>query len=232
MNSSLQRCITALALCATLGLVASPLAAQRRGLREVYERGTAGGGLAIAVPVGEMGEFVDFAGGANLYIAPSLGRGSPLAIRVEGEFLAHQLSSEWRGSSASFVTSLRAGPQLTLGSGGFRLYGAVLGGISYFATTRTFVSSYCGCGYYEEYRDTYTLSGDVTLGWELGGGMQVRVGGRRSPIMLDLGARLVRHDDARYLARAVTDTGEPVWFEVQGPAELVVYRIGVSVAYR
>lgn len=230
MRSNPQRLLIALVLLVALGAAVSPLQAQRRGLREVHERGTAGGALALAVPVGDMGEFVDFAGGANLFVAPALGRGSPLALRVEGEFLAHQLSSELYGSSASFVTSLRAGPQLSLGGGGARLYGVLLGGISYFATTRTFVT--CGCGYYDGYRDTYTLSGDVAWGWELGGGMQLRIGGRRAPVFLDLGARLVRHDDVRYLARGVTSDGVPVWIAVRGPAELVVYRIGVSVAYR
>jgi len=72
----------AVALCAVLVAATSPVAAQGHGLREVYERGTAGGALSLAVPVGEMGEFVDFAGGANLCVAPSLGRGSPLALRV------------------------------------------------------------------------------------------------------------------------------------------------------
>ncbi len=232
MLSISRRSLHAIALGAALGLAAWPLAAQRRGLREVYERGTAGGALSLAVPVGEMGEFVDFAGGANLFVAPSLGRGSPLALRLEGEFLAHQLSSELYGSSASFVTSLRVGPQLALGGDGARLYGALLGGPSYFATTRTVIAATCRCGYYEEYRDSYTLSGDVAWGWELGGGMQLRVGGRHSPVFLDLGARLVRHEDVRYLARGVASDGTPMWIAVQGPAEFVVYRIGISVGYR
>ena len=131
---------------ATLALWA-PLAAQQSGLREVREWGTSGASLALAIPTGYMGEFVDVAGGLDGFLAVNLGPGSPLALRFEGAFLVHQLSyggtafvvggGPYTGpygsvavqaSSGSYITSLRAGPQLTLGGDGMQLYGVLLGG--------------------------------------------------------------------------------------------------------
>lgn len=232
-------------------LLTTPLAAQR-GLREVSEWGTGGVALAVAVPVREMREFVDAAGGMDAFVAFNLGRRSPLALRLEGAFLAHQLSYDlgvlyvdigspfygpgagigFRTSSASFITSLRAGPQLTLGTGPVRLYGVLLGGVSYFATTRSVLSYDCGCGYYYDYWDSHTLSGDVTLGWETGGGLQVRLGRGHKPVLLDLGARFVRHADARYLGNGPVVNGARLYQPVRGPAEMVVLRIGLTTALR
>jgi hypothetical protein len=226
-------------------LAAAPLAAQRRGLREVSEWGTAGGALAVAVPTGYMGEFIDLAGGIDGFLAMNLGRGSPVALRFEGAVLAHQLSYDAglavvggaygsggavsvRTRSGSFITSLRAGPQVTLGGDGVQLYGILLGGVSYFATTYGTAYYDCHCGYYDTW-DHVTLSGDVTLGWETGGGVRLRLG-RRS--WLDLGARYVRHDDARYLAAGPEVDGASLWRAVRGPADMVVVSVGISAGLR
>lgn len=240
---------------ATLGTVllwaaGAPLEAQHRGLREVSQWGTGGAALALAFPVGRMGEVIDVAGGVDGFMAVDLGRGGPVALRIEGAFLAHQLSYDlgvlfvdvgspfidpnaalsFHTSSASFVTSLRAGPQITVGGEGVQLYGVLLGGISYFATTRSHVFYDCACGYYDQYYDSITLSGDVTLGWETGGGMRFRLG--RSGAWLDVGARYVRHDRARYLAAGPVVDGYRSWQPVEGPADMVVLRVGVTAALR
>ena len=231
---------------ATLTLGTAPLAAQQSGLREVREWGTSGAALALAIPTGYMGEFVDVAGGLDGFLAVNLGPGSPLALRFEGAFLMHQLS--WGGgvvvagggygpggavtvnaSSGSYITSFRAGPQLTLGGGGMQLYGVLLGGVSYFATTYGTAYYDCYCGYYDSW-DNITLSGDVTFGYEAGGGLRFRLGGSRS--WLDLGARYVRHDEARYLAAGPIVNGVRLWQPVMGPADMVVVRLGVSVGLR
>ena len=232
---------------ATLALWA-PLAAQQSGLREVREWGTSGASLALAIPTGYMGEFVDVAGGLDGFLAVNLGPGSPLALRFEGAFLVHQLSyggtafvvggGPYTGpygsvavqaSSGSYITSLRAGPQLTLGGDGMQLYGVLLGGVSYFATTYGTAYYDCSCGYYDSW-DDITLSGDVTLGYEAGGGLRFRLGRSRS--WLDLGARYVRHDQARYLAAGPIVNGVRLWQPVVGPADMVVVRLGVSVGLR
>lgn len=224
-DANAVRVTIAIVLVAALSV--SALAAQRRGLREVREWGSAGGAVAVANPTGQMGQFVDLAGGADLFltagVVPSL-----LGVRVEGAFLAHRLTSDFYSSTTSYVTSLRVGPQVTLGTGPVRLYGVLLGGISYFATTEAWYDCYCGYGY----RNRSTLSGDVTTGWETGGGMQLRLGGRRGPVYLDLGARFVRHENARYLAPGPNTGSGPTWVAVEGPAEMVVYRLGVSVGLR
>jgi hypothetical protein len=244
-----QRILT-LTILATVALGAGtvPLPAQRRGLREVNEWGTAGGALALAIPTGRMGEFVDLAGGLDGFLAVSLGRGSPLALRFEGAVMAHQLSYDAgllvvdvgpygaggavsvRARSGSFITSLRAGPQLTLGGDAAQLYGVLLGGVSYFTTTYGTAYYDCGCGYYDTWDDV-TLSGDVTLGWETGGGLRFRLN-RRSGTWLDLGARYVRHEDARYLAAGPDVDGASLWQAVRGPADMFVFKVGVSVGLR
>ena len=246
MPRSLTRTTITTIGATALALAAMPLAAQQRGLREVREWGSGGGALALAIPTGYMGEFIDMAGGLDGFLAVNLGAGSPLALRIEGAFLAHQLSfgtrvvvvgGTWAGpdaavsfdaNSVSYITSLRAGPQITIGGDGMQLYGLLLGGVSYFATT--YGTSYydCYCGYYDSWDQV--LSGDVTLGWEAGGGMRLRLG--RSRTWLDLGVRFVRHEEAHYLASGPVVNGARLWQPVVGPAEMVVARVGVSVGLR
>ena len=225
---------------------AAPLAAQG-GLREVREWGSSGGAFTLAIPTGYMGEFIDVAGGLDGFLALNLRPGGRLALRFEGAFLMHQLS--WGGgvvvagggygpggavtvnaSSGSFITSFRAGPQLTLGRGGMQLYGLALGGVSYFATTSGTAYYDCYCGYSNSW-DEVTISGDVTYGWEVGGGLRFRLG-ERSRTRLDLGARYVRHDQARYLAAGPVVNGARLWQPVIGPADMIVVRLGVSVVLR
>ena len=237
---------TLVTLGAALALGTVPLAAQQGGLREVREWGTSGASLALAIPTGYMGEFIDVAGGLDGFLAVNLGPGSPLALRFEGAFLAHQLSYNTgvllvgggygpgaavsvNTSSGSYITSFRAGPQLTLGGDAMQLYGVLLGGVSYFSTTYGTASYDCYCGYYDSW-DHITLSGDVTLGWEAGGGLRFRMG--RSRTWLDLGARYVRHDDARYLAAGPVVNGQRLWQPMVGPANMVVVRLGVSAGLR
>jgi hypothetical protein len=237
---------------ATLVAAALPLASglsAQRGLREVREWGTTGGGLAVAVPYGYMGQFIDVAGGLDGFLAVNLGPGSPLALRLEGAFLVHELSyggtvfavggGPYTGpygsvavqtNSGSYITSLRAGPQLTLGGDALQLYGLALAGISYFATTYGTAAYDCYCGYYDSW-DNYTLSGDVTWGWEAGGGLKLRLGSR-SRTWLDLGARYVQHEQARYLAAGPIVNGARLWQPVVGPADMIVVRVGVSVGLR
>jgi hypothetical protein len=231
---------------ATLTLGTAPLAAQQSGLREVREWGTSGAALTLGIPTGYMGEFIDVAGGLDGFLAVNLGPGSPLALRFEGALLAHHLSYSTgvllvaggygpgaavsvNTSSGSFITSFRAGPQLTLGGDGMQLYGVLLGGVSYFATTYGTASYDCYCGYYDTW-DDITLSGDVTFGYEAGGGLRFRLGQSRS--WLDLGARYVRHDTARYLAAGPVVNGTRLWQPLIGPADMVVVRLGVSVGLR
>ena len=71
----------------------------------------------------------------------------------------------------------------------------------------------------------------MTLGWEAGGGLRFRLGGH-SRTWLDVGARYVRHDDARYLAAGPVVNGVRLWQPMLGRADMVVVRLGVSVGLR
>ena len=71
-----------LGLLLTVTLAATPLAAQR-GLREVYEWGTSGFAFDFLVPVGPMGQYVDWGGGMDAFYAVNLGP-LPIGLRFEG----------------------------------------------------------------------------------------------------------------------------------------------------
>lgn len=214
-------------LAALALLLAAPLAAQR-GLREVRQWGTSGFSVNYGVPWGVMSNFIDDVGGLDAFMSFDLGRGSPLALRFEGGLLFHHLAFEDQNSSASYIGSIRGGPQITIGAGGIRLYGLLLAGPSYFGTLR---SSYdCPCDYYND--GSSTLSGDWTMGVETGGGLQLDLGGGNNPTRLDLGARLVRHEEARYLVAGPIVNGSRTFTPVQGPAEYVVFRVGLTVGLK
>jgi hypothetical protein len=216
-------------------LAASPLAGQR-GIRELHEWGQSGFAFNYAEPVGLMGSYVDWAGGADMFFAMDLGP-LPVGLRFEGGLLAHELSVRETGggpydahtTSFSFIGSLRAGPQITIGPRSMRLYGLALIGPSYFGTTR-YTSTYdCGCS---DYSDTETLSGDWTWGAEVGGGMQFQMGPRESSVMLDLGLRLVRHQDARYLGAGPVVNGFRTYQAAHGPAEYFIFKLGMTFPLR
>lgn len=227
MTSTRSFGLAALALLLAAPVLSGPLAAQR-GLREVRQWGTSGFSFDYGVPFGVMSNFIDDVGGLDAFMSFDLGRGSPLALRLEGGLLFHHLAFEDHSTSASYIGSFRGGPQITIGPPGFRLYGVLLGGWSYFGTS---ASSYdCPCDYYND--GSSTLSGDWTMGVETGGGLMFDLGGGNNPTRLDLGVRLVRHENARYLVAGPIENGARTFTQVQAPAEYMLLRLGVTVGLR
>ncbi len=130
---------------AVLGLtvVTSPLMAQRSALREVHRggNGSFGAALVVAEPLGEFSRNGDVAAGLSIFGVTS---GGLLALRVEGAWMAYDVSYQGYGvSTTSQIGTLGAGPQLTLGTGALRFYGFATMGGSLFWSNASYNS--CGC---------------------------------------------------------------------------------------
>lgn len=233
---SLARLAFGLGLVVTM--VGRPATAQRSALREVRTGGSAGGGLMLGIPVGEFAQHVNVAGGFGGFVNLGLDRAGAMGIRLDGSFLIydnlHDVAYLTGGyyaypldmNTSSYIVSLKAGPQLTAGTGPMRLYGFALGGVSYFATETSFGDG-CGCGSYA----STTEWDDVNLAWEAGGGIQVALGGRRGrPVLLDLGARYVRNGRMSYVPAQSLASGTLT--PVVSDANLVILQLGVSVGLR
>ena len=212
---------------AVLGLAAlgSNLYGQRSALREVHDRGTFGVTLAIAEPLGEFRNNANLAGGITAY---GLTGNRTLGLRIEGSWILYD--SDYRGydfSTTSQIGTLAAGPQLTLGAGPMRFYGfATIGGSLFWSSAH----SGCGC-----YRGDYYLQGDLTSTTSAGGGIQIAVSQRRTPVFIDLGVRGVHHDRVKYIPSGGLSQNPDGSFSadrVETPVDLRVWQIGVSIGIR
>ncbi len=220
-------------------LLPSVLCAQRPGLREVqsWESGpSVGFGLVGGAPRGAFDRYVASVGGVNGFVALPLAR-SPLAVRFEGSVLFHGGGSFYDNSSGlnlstqSYITSLRMGPQITLGAGAVRVYGLATAGFSWFATRVTFDDGGCGCS---GSGDGRPLLDDVTGMWESGGGVQFAMG-RRGQVLLDVGARYQHNGPVSYLNDAsVTSDGNGgfVVTPIHSPVNIVTYHLGITLTSR
>lgn len=230
---------TVLGLGLTLNLTGQAAYAQRSALREVGSLGTAGGGLLLGIPVGELRDHVDVAGGFGGFLAVNLDRTGAVGARVDGSFLVYDnlrdvayLTGGYVAypidlNTTSYIVSLRAGPQLSVGGERVRLYGFGLGGISYFATETSYGGYDCGCS--NSFGST-TQWDDVNFAWETGGGLQVALGRRRHPILLDLGARYLHNGRTSYVPAQTLTSGTIT--PVVSQANLVIVQFGVSVGLR
>lgn len=218
-------------------MIAGAAAAQRSALREVREWGLVGGSAAVAIPVGEFAKHVGAGGGFDAFASFNLDRAGLTALRVDGSILAYGRATDIAYvtspyyypvgvTTTSFIVSLRAGPQITFGTGPLRLYGFGQAGFSYFGTTTEFGDYDCGCSSF----DGITEHGDFNWAWDAGGGLLIHVGGVHSRLLLDLGARYLRNGQAQYLPARMVSDGSALPLETE--ANLVALHIGVTVGLR
>jgi len=210
---------------------ASVSQAQYRGLREVEPSvgPQAGLDLYFGVPTGEFHQFVQSVGGFGGFLTVPVSR-SGLGVRLEGSMLFHG-GNCYNGcalETTSYIGTLRAGPQITLGTGNARLDGFATAGFSYFATD---VNDHYGCGCYGSYDNT--LLDDFSGSWEAGGGVLMYLG-RRGRVALDLGARFQDNGRATYLTDSSIQSNGDGTFTVtpiRSAANLVLYHLGVSLTF-
>jgi len=168
---------------------------------------TAGVALIIAQPTGDFAETTNLGVGLSGNALFRLDPNAIVNIRTELSFLNYgnvnqrvplsptlgnliQVDLRTSNNIASFVV----GPQLLGPTGRFTPYAAALAGFSAFWTTSTVE----GSNDVEPFAST-TNSSDFA--WAYGGavGAYVRLTSGERPIRLELGMRLLRHDDVTYL---------------------------------
>jgi len=199
-----------------------PAPAQRSALREVREWGVGGLWGAMAMPRGAFAQDSGpVGGGGGAFMTVALDPIGLLGFRLEGSLLAygHDRSLANSFNTTSYVAGFHAGPQITLGRGVLRPYGFGQVGMSYLFTTAS-ARDECYCDVDDVIREHFDWS------WELGAGMMVRLGGSRSNVHLDLGARYLYAEDAR----STTSNPTPQPFETQ--ANMVAIHLGVTFGLR
>jgi hypothetical protein len=130
--------------------------------------------------------------------------------------------------TSSNIFTLVTGPQLLGPTGVVMPYITALGGFSVFWTE----SSVEGSNNDDEPFASTTNSSDFTAAYGGAAGLYLRVYNGVRPVRLELGARLLRHDNVSYLnndrvREAFENEREPV--RIKGRADFLTYYVGVSV---
>ena len=235
-----SRVRSALAMLAFITSGTTPVMAQRyaRGLREVRDLGSAGIDLAIAVPVGQFNR-LSVAGGLDLYGALNLGRGGPLALRLDGSYLIYGDENRFipqpyypvAVNTTYSIATFGLGPQITLGQGPLRLYGFGVFGASYISARSSYRVDGCGCDAFA----TQTDFDDWQAALQGGGGLLVTLRTRHTPVAIDLGARYLYNGDAWYVTPGDVvpqSNGSVAIYPNRTPANLVVLHLGIAVGLR
>src|SRR3989440_9419145 len=153
--------------------------------------------LALGLGRGRFHDFVKAAGGFGAYGTLPIALRGGLALRADLSVLFHDFET-WSSfpdiTTKSYITSLRAGPQVALSAGRFQVYGFGAGGFFYFATDAEFGSS-CDCSF------TTTLRDDWTWVTEIGGGVRMALGASPSSLPPHLWGRALPDGAATQLTR-------------------------------
>lgn len=244
---------TSLLLAAALGILPSLASAQKapsfgdaapRDYRPAPSRtiGWAGGGLALALPVGEFSNYVKVGGGANGFVAWKLAADGAASIRVDGTFVIY--GSETRQvplapsgplalvnvdvTTSNVIVNLGIGPQLTATRGAIRPYVNGEVGFSYFGTS----SSVQGTHDVEPFA-TSTNFDDFTFALRGGGGLWILLlSSKRTPVSLDLSAHYIRNGRVSYLREGSITfdiAGAPVYHPIESETNFWLVQAGVSV---
>ena len=126
------------------------------------------------------------------------------------------------------IASVVLGPQLLGPTGLLTPYASVLGGFSVFWTESTIEGTQ---NTNEPFAST-TNSSDAALAYGGAAGLYIRVANGARPVRIELGARVLRHDNAKYLTdervrEAFENNRDPA--PVRGRADFVTYYAGVNV---
>ena len=196
----------------------------------------------VAVPVGEFHDYVDLGGGGGIGGLLYLNDQRSAALRVEGNFVVYGTESirtplsptvpfvDVDVRTTNSILSMGVGPQIYLGNGSLRPYFFGTVGFSYFFT-ETGVS---GTNQDEAFASTTNFD-DFTLSLAGGGGLSVGLREGENPVSLDLSASYQHNGLTEYLTRGDLRrlprggwTASPILSD----ANLITYRVGVSIALR
>lgn len=238
-----QRFTTLACVLTAAAIAAAPmtLSAQRDTNRGAPSgRGSIGIHLQLSEPTGDFGRNSGNGFGVGAYVLTRVDRHALLHWRVDASLLTYGNSLrriplagtgglvQLNLRTSNNIVSLVTGPQLLGPTGLFTPYATALGGFSVFWTS----SSVEGTANQREPFATTTNSSDAE--WAYGGavGSYIRVTQGRTPVRIDLGARLLRHDDVRYLnddrvREAYNNDRPPV--PLRGRADFITYYLGANV---
>ncbi|MEP6835352.1 MAG: hypothetical protein ABJB74_18350 [Gemmatimonas sp.] len=233
----------ATALVAALSIIASavPVALQAQTSPHV-PTGVLSGRIAFAVsdPKGDFGKNTGTGYGLDLSGLVRLEQQGILNLRFDGAFLSYASSTRrvpFVGTgnlvnldlkTSSNIFTLVGGPQIFGPKGVFTPYVSALGGFSYFGTTTSVEGSN---NTNEDFAST-TNSSDFSVAYGASAGAYVRV--YKTPtrdVRMELGARYLRHDNAKYLNDQRVEEGyqanrDPI--PLRGRADFVTYYIGIN----
>ncbi len=221
-------------------LLASPAGAQPRAERGAPSgRGSIGVHVQVSEPKGEFGRNTGNGVGLAGYVLLRLDPNAIANVRGDVAFLTYGSSTRRIPLSGtggliqldlrttSNIVSVVTGPQLLGPMGTVTPYATALGGFSVFWTASAIEGSNNNNAPFA----TTTNASDAA--WAYGGavGSYIRVSNGRNPVRLDLGARLLRHDDVRYLnadrvREAYASDRPPI--TIRGRADFVTYYLGVN----
>ena len=219
-----------------LAVGVQPADAQLKRVRDRFGFGFYG---TLARPVGEFQDFVEWGGGGGFYGIYAFDRRGHVGLKLDGTVLVygHERYTVPFSPTVSrvlvdvstdnMIFDLGLGPQITLGSGGFRPYAFGTVGFSYFAT----VSSLSGSNGGEAFASTTNFD-DFTLALAWGGGVLTRLGRGRHSVWLDMGLQSTYNGEAEYLNRGgIVEYGDGslVLHPIVSDANLMTFRLGVLI---
>lgn len=232
--------LLALPLAAEAGLAQDFTVSQRREPRDRY-RMAAGGSFNYGAPVGTFHDYVAQGFGLDGFFRWNADTRGILSFRVDGGFLTYgnetkrvPLSSTIGGrirvdlTTSNNIFWMGVGPQITLPLPGLRPYMNAAAGFSYFFTE----SSLKGTNSDENIASTNNYD-DGTFSWSGGGGFLIPFKTRRAEVALDLGVRYHGNGEVKYLRKGGIEDlpdGSIRLHTIQSEANLVTYRVGVSVS--
>jgi hypothetical protein len=191
-------------------------------------------------PRGDFGKNTGTGWGAGGSLVMRLDPASIVNLRLDASFLTYGNSSRripLSGTGGLIQLDLRTSNNIASVVGGVQLlgptgpitpYAAVLGGFSVFWTESTVEGS-------QEVNTPFastTNSNDAALAYGGAAGLYIRVANGARPVRIDLGARVLRHDNAMYLTdervrEAYQNDRAPQ--PIRGRADFVTYYAGVNV---
>ncbi|MEO7360239.1 MAG: hypothetical protein ABI120_07915 [Gemmatimonadaceae bacterium] len=201
------------------------------------------GGVAFAVsdPRGDFGKNTGNGYGIDVSGVWRLEEQGILNLRFEGSFLGYASSTRrvpFVGTgnlitldlkTSSNIFTLVGGPQLLGTKGPFTPYITALGGFSYFGTTTSVEGSNNNSN--DDFASTNNSS-DASLAYGGGAGLVARVyKSGNTDVRLELGARYLRHDNAKYLNDQRVQEGfennrDPI--PIRGRADFMTYFVGIT----
>jgi len=198
-------------------------------------RNFAGLSFVTGEPVGELGSFFDHGFGAELGGSWSVTENRLLRVRGDAGFLvygyhrAHYCYSTPYGcqvqggaTTSNDIFYFGLGPELALPLGPVEPYVYGTAGLSWFTT---FSSGYAAYG---PYWGGSSLD-DVVTAFRFGGGMRLRVGRGPHPVWFDFGVERHENGVATFAAEGADPYGSVVLYPYTGEANLMTFRIGLSV---